>query len=100
MSPIESLAASLEQHAQYVLQAAANTPPGGGAAWDAVLANYRIPPFPPDERAASVQNLRMTRGALPGEVRAVLSGLSQWATGELARMRQDPSLAAHPAIWQ
>jgi hypothetical protein len=97
MHPVESLAAALESHVHYVLSTAAASPPGGGPPWDAVLAHYRVPAFPYDERAASVGNLRMARGALPGEVRAVLESLRAWASGEVARLRQDPANAFMPA---
>ncbi len=99
MHPVESLAASLESHVQYVLQTAASSPPGGGPAWDGVLAHYRVAAFGHDERGASVRNLRMARGALPGEVRAVLEGLCAWAGGELARMRQDASVEQPMPSW-
>jgi hypothetical protein len=97
MHPVDSLANALEEHVRYVLSAASSSPPGGGPAWDGVLAHYRVPPFAYDERAASVANLRMARGALPGEVRAVLESLRAWATGEVARLRQDPANAFMPS---
>jgi hypothetical protein len=87
---VEALAASVEQHARWIVETAMGSPPGGGPAWDGLLRHYGIVPFPPEERQASVQNLRMSRGAIPGEVRAALDGLKNWALGQLPHAPGDP----------
>jgi hypothetical protein len=55
------------------------------------MRHYGLAPFPSEERGASVQNLRMTRGAIPSEVRAVFEGLKGWALGQLSGAMGDPS---------
>ena len=90
---IEALASAIATHVRAVRETAAASPAGGGPAWDALLQHYRLAPFDPRERATVVQCLRLTRGATPGEVRMTLAALVAWATGEAARLAQDPSLA-------
>ncbi len=97
MRAIESLGASIEQHVLYIHQTAASSPAGGGPAWDALLRHYGVLAFGPEERSTSVRCMRLTRGALPSEVRAALEGLRSWATRELERLRADPSFAANGA---
>jgi hypothetical protein len=91
---IDALASAIATHVRAVRETAAASPAGGGPAWDALLQHYRLAPFDPRERATVVQCLRLTRGATPGEVRMTLAALVAWATGEAARLAQDPTLAA------
>jgi hypothetical protein len=91
---IDALASALVAHVRAVRDTAAASPAGGGPAWDALLQHYRLAPFDPRERAMVVQHMRLARGATPGEVRMVLTSLVAWATGEAARLAQDPALAA------
>ena len=88
------LGAAIEQHIGWIHQTAASSAPGGGPAWDALLLHYGIAAFADEERALSVQCLRLRRGALPGEVRAVFSGLKSWAERELASVQADPATMA------
>jgi hypothetical protein len=100
MGPVESFAAALNQHLQYVQQTAAASPAGGGPAWDGVLRHYGAAGFDAQERATTVQYMRLSRGALPGEVRVVLEALRSWAFREIDRLRQDPALDASEAMRQ
>ncbi len=97
---VDALAAALRQHVDYVLNAAASSPPGGGPAWDEVLRFYRVTAHDAQERTMIVQYMRLQRGATPAEVRAVLEGLRTWAFGEIERLRTDPSIAQSPALGQ
>lgn len=100
MGSVDALNAALQQHLQYVLGAAASSPPGGGPAWDAVLVYYRVTAHDAGERQMIVQYMRLQRGATPAEVRAVLEGLRTWAMGEIERLRADPALGASQELGQ
>jgi hypothetical protein len=94
MRCLESLGAAIEQHVGWIHHTAATSAPGGGQAWDALLRHYGIAAFAYEERVLSVQCLRLQRGALPSEVRAVFSGLKAWAEGELSSLQGDPASAS------
>lgn len=87
MGTVEALDAALAQHLSAIQHAALSSPPGGGGAWDALLRHYGHSPFDPQERAMIVQCMRLTRGAVPAELRVVFIGLQGWAQRELDRLR-------------
>lgn len=94
MGQAEALDATLTQHVSAIHGAAAAAPAGGGAAWDALLAHYGIAPLGPQERTMIVQGMRLSRGAVPAEVRVVLQGLQAWAGQQLSALGADPSAGA------
>lgn len=94
MGQAEALDATLTQHVCTIHATAAGAPPGGGPAWDALLRHYGIAPFGPQERTMIVQGMRLSRGAVPAEVRVVLQGLQAWAGQQLCAFGQDPSAQA------
>lgn len=100
MQSLAALEAALTQHLTALRGAALGSPPGGGPAWDELLRHYGYTPLGPDARRASVAELRLTRGAVPAELRAVLAGLAQWARAEIEGLRlrgaggEQPSFAA------
>jgi hypothetical protein len=94
MGPIESLDAAITQHVSAIHATAAGAAAGGSPAWDGLLRHYGIAPFDPQERAMIVQGMRMSRGAVPAEVRVALQGLQAWAQQQLAAFGQDPSAGA------
>jgi hypothetical protein len=98
MGPVESLDAALVQHLSAIQRAAIGSPPGGGAEWDTLLRHYGHTPFDPQERAMSVSYLRLSRGAVPAELRVVLLGLQAWAHGELGRLRASGAAHGSPAL--
>jgi hypothetical protein len=91
MGPIESLDAAITQHVSTIHSTAAGAPPGGGPAWDGLLRHYGITPFDPQERGMIVSGMRLSRGAVPAEVRVALQGLQTWAQQQLGAFGQDPS---------
>ena len=86
MGFLEALAAAIEQHVIAIKTAAWDGPPGGGAAWDALLRHYGIPSLSPEERALIASRMQLVRGATPAEVRMALVGLERWARAELTRL--------------
>jgi hypothetical protein len=95
---LEGFEAAMAQHLRAIHETAAASPPGGGPAWDQLLAYYGVQGVGAEERGAVAQAMGLGRGATPGEVRIVLDGLVRWAEGELARMTQDSDLANHPRL--
>ena len=98
MGPVEALEAALMQHLSAIQRAAIGSPPGGGGAWDTLLHHYGHTPFDAQERAMSVSYLRLSRGAVPAELRIVLLGLQAWAQGELGRLRASGAAHGGPAL--
>jgi hypothetical protein len=87
MGTVEALDAALAQHLSAIQHAAISSPPGGGGPWDVLLRHYGHIPFDPQERAMIVQCMRLTRGAVPAELRVVVIGLQGWAQRELDHLR-------------
>lgn len=87
MGPVEALDAALAQHLSAIQNAAISSPPGGGGPWDVLLRHYGHAAFDPQERAMIVSCMRLSRGAVPAELRVVLIGLQGWAQRELDRLR-------------
>lgn len=77
------LEAAIAQHLGAIQSAAWNAPAGGGPEWDALLRYYGVPPLDPSERQMIVQHMRIARGAVPAELRMVLSGLKAWIEAQL-----------------
>lgn len=100
MGPVEALDAALMQHLSTIQRTAFSSPPGGGADWDTLLRHYGHTPFDPQERAMSVSNMRLSRGAVPAELRVVLLGLQAWAQGELGRLRASGAAHGSPTLPQ
>lgn len=100
MGPVEALDAALLQHLSTIQRTAFSSPPGGGADWDTLLRHYGHTPFDPQERAMSVSNMRLSRGAVPAELRVVLLGLQGWAQGELGRLRASGAAHGSPTLPQ
>lgn len=98
MGAVEDLEAQVATHVRAICGTAASMPPGGGPAWDQMLAHYQLRGFGPEERASVARALGMTRGATPGEVHVALEALGRWAQAEAGRLAQDPSLAGHPRL--
>ena len=88
MGPVEALDAALEQHLSAVQRTAFGAPAGGGPEWDGLLRHYGITPLDAGERGMIVQYMRLSRGAVPAEMRMVLGGLRAWALGEIDKIRQ------------
>lgn len=99
MGPIESLDAAITQHVQAIHRAAASCPPGGGPEWDGLLRHYGLVPLESGERTFIVTHMRLSRGAVPAEVRAAFVGLQNWAHGEMDRLRHTGQ-AAPPRLHQ
>ncbi len=100
MGPLETFEALLGQHLRAVYETAAASPPGGGPAWDALLAHYGVHGVGPQERAMVVQAMGLVRGPTPGEVRIVFDAVGRWAQAELGRLAADPAVSAQPrAAW-
>lgn len=93
----EALDAALTQHLAAIRRAAEGSPPGGGPEWDGLLRHYGIAPLEMQERQMIVQGMRMSRGAVPAEVRIVLVGLQKWADGELGRLHASGMANPHVA---
>lgn len=93
MGPIESLDAAITHHVQVIHRAAASSPPGGGPEWDGLLRHYGLAPLDASERTFIVTHMRLSRGAVPAEVRSVFVGLQKWGHAEIDRLRNQ----GHPA---
>jgi hypothetical protein len=76
MNPVERLDAAVSEHVAAIHRAAMGSPPGGGPEWDGLLRHHGLAPLDPRERAMIVTGMRLTRGAVPAEVRIALVGLS------------------------
>jgi hypothetical protein len=87
MGPIESLDAAITHHVQAIHRAAVACPPGGGPEWDGLLRHYGLAPLDPSERTFIVTHMRLSRGAVPAEVRSAFVGLQKWAHAEVDRLR-------------
>jgi hypothetical protein len=88
--------AEVHRHAATILSAADRCPPGGNREWDGLLALYRVTPQPAVDRVSEVMGRRMTRGAVPTEVRRALESVASWARGELQQLA--PLLPADPRL--
>jgi hypothetical protein len=87
---LRAFEAQVEQHVQAILAAARACPPGGNNAWDGVLRHYGGVPESPVQRLEVVAELKLKRGAIPGEVNQALAAVEKWAKGELeAQARSD-----------
>ena len=93
MGPIESLDAAITHHVQAIHRAAVSCPPGGGPEWDGLLRHYGLAPLEPGERSFIVTHMRLSRGAVPAEVRSAFVGLQKWAHGEIDRLRSVGQMA-------
>lgn len=93
MGPIESFDSAITQHVQTIHRAAVASPPGGGPEWDGLLRHYGLAPLEQGERTFIVTHMRLSRGAVPAEVRTAFAGLQRWAHGEMDRLRS----AGHPS---
>lgn len=82
---LAALSELVEAHVKAILDAARTAPPGGGHAWDQVLAFYGITPDPPAARLAEVKRSEIGSGALPFEVRRALMAMASRASAELLR---------------
>ena len=80
-----ALSELVEAHVKAILDAARAAPPGGGRAWDQVLAFYGVTPDPAAARLAEVQRSEMASGAVPVEVRRALVAIASRASAELLR---------------
>ncbi len=98
MGPVEALEAALMQHLSTIQRTAFSSAAGGGGEWDTLLRHYGHAPFDPQERAMTVANMRLSRGAVPAELRVVLLGLQAWAQGELGRLRASGAAHASAAL--
>lgn len=87
MGPIESLDAAITQHVQAIHRAAVSCSAGGGPEWDGLLRHYGLAPLEHGERSFIVTHMRLSRGAVPAEVRSAFVGLQKWAHGEIDRLR-------------
>lgn len=97
MSPVDQLQTSLTHHLGAIHHTAASSPAGGGPEWDGLLRHYGITPVDGRERGMIVSCMRLSRGAVPAEVRMALQGLAQWASRELSRLGSEGH-AHHPAF--
>ena len=98
MGPVEALDAALMQHLTTIQRTAISSPPGGGGDWDTLLRHYGHTPFEPQERAVTVSMMKLSRGAVPAELRVVLLGLQAWAQGELGRLRANGAAHGNPTV--
>ena len=87
MHPVHGLDAAITQHLETMKRAAFHSPPGGGPEWDGVLRHYGHVPLDAQERAMIVSCMHLSRGAVPAEVRMVLTGLQAWGQRELDQLR-------------
>jgi len=78
------LEGEVARHASVIVGGAGQCPPGGNRSWDELLGLYRVAPLSPVDRVSEVVGRRMTRGAVPTEVRLALASVARWAQGELA----------------
>jgi len=99
MGPVDSLAAAITQHVQTIHRAASACPAGGGPEWDGLLRHYGLAPLDASERGFIVTHMRLSRGAVPAEVRQAFVGLQRWANGEIDRLRNQ-GIAAPPDLHQ
>lgn len=88
-----ALDALVAEHVAAVFAAALAAPPGGGRAWDAVLAHYGLAPEPPHARLEEARRLGLSAGATPTEVRRAFEAMVARALAELWRVAppHDPS---------
>ena len=98
MGPVEALDAALSQHLSAIQRAAISSPPGGGPEWDGILRHYGVPAFDAQERAMIVSCMHLQRGAVPAELRVVLTGLQSWAQRELDALRTNPQASMSAAF--
>jgi hypothetical protein len=98
MGPVEALDAALLQHLSAIQRTAISSPPGGGSEWDTLLRHYGHAAFDPQERTMIVSCMRLSRGAVPAELRVVLIGLQAWAQGELGRLRASGAAHGSPTL--
>ena len=98
MGPVEALDTALAQHLGAIQRAAFGSPAGGGPEWDAILRHYAVPALDPQERSMIVSCMHLARGAVPAEVRVVVSGLQVWAQRELDQLRASGASNGSPAL--
>jgi hypothetical protein len=84
MGPVAHLDIAIAQHLDAIRAAALGSAAGGSAAWDATLAHYGVPRLADDERRQIVAAMRLSRGAVPAELRLLVAALERWARGQLA----------------
>jgi len=76
----------LDQHLQYIHKSAAASMPHGTPEWDYCLGFYRLTPPTPEARVARAQELALTRGALPEEVRTAFYVVTLLTEGAMKRL--------------
>ncbi|MEJ7731101.1 MAG: hypothetical protein WKG00_18035 [Polyangiaceae bacterium] len=84
MGPVAHLDTAIAQHTGAIRAAAVACAAGGGPAWDAMLAHYGVARLADDERRQIVTAMRLSRGAVPAELRMLMAALERWALGQLA----------------
>jgi hypothetical protein len=98
MGAVEALEAALAQHLGVVQRTAFGSPPGGGPEWDGVLRHYGHTALDGQERSTIVSCMRLSRGAVPAELRMVLVGLQTWAQGQIDQLRSTGAAQGHPSF--
>jgi hypothetical protein len=97
MGLVDLLETRIAEQVAAITGAAAAAPAGGGAEWDALLLQYGVTPLDVTERAEIVSRMRLTRGAVPAELRLALATVVRSAQGELARVSADSATAGAKA---
>jgi hypothetical protein len=83
LARLDELDARVAEHVAAIHATAQAAPPGGGHAWDRLLAFYGVAPDDARDRVGQVQRLSIERGAVPGEVCRALTAMVQRADGAL-----------------
>jgi len=95
--PKSQLLAAVSDHVAAVHRTALASPPGGGPAWDALLAHYQLAGVGLAEREATVRGMGIQQGAVVAEVFMVLSALARWGRHQIGLLGGDPTLDAELA---
>ena len=91
---LDAFRALVESHVKAIVDAAHAAPPGGGHAWDTMLAHYGLTGDSAASRVDEMARHGCTRGAVPSEVGRVLHAMTSSAAADLARRGGDASIAA------